>query len=101
MFTEYCRRIYFSTEDFSPAIFVIVNGGLCYVMFDKILNGGSVSAMAEWQQYKTMCEENLMATLGDINPFLAATKENLEALLLAVSRAITSHIGEPRRLIPD
>lgn len=93
-FTEYCQKVYFATKDYSAAAFVVVNGGLFYLLTDKLLAGApsDVNVMEEFHQYKTMCEDNLITTLGDINPFLPATKENLQALLMGVSGIYTSSV---------
>jgi hypothetical protein len=85
-FAEFCRRVYFPTEDYSAAAFVIVNGALFYLLDEKLAAGvlTTTDAKTEAKKYKTMCEQNLFSAFSDINPFWPATKENLKALLMGV-----------------
>jgi hypothetical protein len=40
-----------------------------------------------------MCEKNVMTALSDINPFLPATMENVQALLIGVGLATLNSCG--------
>jgi hypothetical protein len=83
-FTEYCRRIYFATQDFPPSIFIVVNNGLYYLFLEKI---GTESPEAHIRQYRRcadMCRDNLETALANFNPFPTARRENIEALLAGV-----------------
>ncbi|KAK4442606.1 hypothetical protein QBC34DRAFT_312772, partial [Podospora aff. communis PSN243] len=89
-FAEFCRRVYFPTEDYSAAAFVIVNGALFYLLDEKLAVRALTSpeAMTEARKYKAMCEQNVCSAFSDINPFWPATKENLKALLMGECFAI-------------
>ncbi|KAK0714175.1 hypothetical protein B0T26DRAFT_650469, partial [Lasiosphaeria miniovina] len=84
IFTDYCRQIYFSTEEYTAGIFAVVNAGLCYLLWERSLQETS----GDVTTYRAMCGDNLTAVMGDINPFLQATRENMEALVLAACYAL-------------
>lgn len=77
--------VYFPAEDFSDAIFTIVNAGL-YSMFSEQHSLASDKAIKEeYAQYIHMCRVNLETSLANLPLFMSAKVENVKALLLGVS----------------
>ncbi|KAF2653198.1 hypothetical protein K491DRAFT_662381 [Lophiostoma macrostomum CBS 122681] len=90
-FTERCRMIYFATENFSQATFIIANAGLYYIFQEKIALGLSASCaerVLEFHKYHEICQCNLETALANINLLIPACKENVQALLMGASYAI-------------
>ena len=88
-FTEYCRKVYFAIDEFSAATFIIANGGLYYLFNGKAINEGNPAVKEVYLRYRTMCGNNLATALGNMNFFVPATMEYVEALLLGVSFTMT------------
>lgn len=90
-FTDQCRRVYFATEDFSQATFIIVNAGLYYLLQEKIALdtlAGNQDEVATNQEYQNMCRDNLETSLANLPLILSAQRQNVEALVLGASYAI-------------
>lgn len=83
---EFCQKIYFATEKFNLATFIIVNGVLHYLFNEKALVQQDANVKAEYIKYGTICKENLEMALANLNLFMPARMENIQALLLGVSR---------------
>jgi hypothetical protein len=82
-FTDACRKVYFATEDYSVATFIIVNAGLYYLFQEKSVQDPSkAGALIE---YHFMCRDNLECALGSLPLLMTPRKDNVEALLLGVS----------------
>lgn len=87
-FIDYCRRVYFSTEDFTLMTFIIVNGGLLYVLEEKAILTRSERALEELWVYHRICRDNMETALAHVTLILPARKETIEALLVGVSQTI-------------
>ncbi|KAH8881491.1 hypothetical protein GQ53DRAFT_799192 [Thozetella sp. PMI_491] len=90
-FTEQCKKVYFATEDFSPATFILANAGLHYVFQEKTvlaLHAGDKVAAARHQEHSGICRENLETALANLNALMPARKENIEALVMGASYAV-------------
>lgn len=89
-FAEYCRQVYFATEEFDLSTFIVVNGGLFYAFGGRALVPEVIDdpdARAKYlYKYRTMCADNLVAALGSLSLFMPASAVNIEALLLGVSQ---------------
>ncbi|KIX98689.1 uncharacterized protein Z520_05990 [Fonsecaea multimorphosa CBS 102226] len=85
-FIEYCRRVYFATEDYGPATFIIVNAGLYYAFQEKSFRDEANSQ--EYREYHHLCRDNLETALANLPLLLPSNKETIEALLLGVTYAI-------------
>ncbi|RYP67209.1 hypothetical protein DL771_007371 [Monosporascus sp. 5C6A] len=85
-FADYCRRVYFATEDFSPCLFIIVNTGL-YYLFLEMLESDEGHA-AKYLEYVNMCRDSLETGCANLPMFLSARRENIEALLLGANWAV-------------
>lgn len=83
-FAEACRQVYFALEDFSQATFIIVNAGLYYLFQEKAVTAETDAAVHEYTSYYELCRGNVETGLANLNLFMAASMENIEALLLGV-----------------
>lgn len=81
-FADYCRRVYFATEDFSLCLFIIVNAGLYYLFLEMLESDESDAD--KYLEYVSMCRDNLETGCANLPMFLSARRENIEALLLGV-----------------
>lgn len=75
-FSNLCSQIYFPTEDFSDAVFIIVNIGLYYLFLEFLPDGHDL--------YIHTTRVNMETALANINLFMPTTVENVQALLLGV-----------------
>ncbi|KAK7430447.1 hypothetical protein QQZ08_002966 [Neonectria magnoliae] len=78
-FIECCRKVYFAIEDYSIAVFVIVNAGLYYLFqenADKCL------------EYHHLCRDNLETALSNWPLLHLPNKEMIETLLLGATYSI-------------
>ncbi|TLS22160.1 uncharacterized protein PpBr36_09960 [Pyricularia pennisetigena] len=91
-FTEHCRRVYFATEDYSQADYIITVAGLFYVFEERAFSssdsGGGAHTNEEYERYYHMCRVNLEAALSQFNLLQTPKRENVEALLLGTTYAI-------------
>lgn len=90
-FTDQCRRVYFATEEFTKATFVIVNVGLYFIFQGKIIEAsksGDGNRAANIRNYCNMCQQNIKATLQSLNLLVPPRKENVIALVLGASYAV-------------
>lgn len=84
-FTEKCREVYFCTDDYSDAAFVISNFGI-YSIFSEL--GGTdpdPNLREEYLSYIEMCRNNLEIALANLNILMPATEESIKALAVGVS----------------
>lgn len=92
-FTEYCRKVYFATDDFDLATFIVVNGGLFYAFGGRALVPEEIDDPVDREEcsikYRNMCADNMVAALGSLSLFMPANAVNIEALLLGVSRLMS------------
>lgn len=84
-FVEKCRDVYFATEDYSDATWIIVNGGLFHIFLDYSYTVKANEARSEHQEYLQICQNNLETGLANLNLLMSATDESIEALTLGVS----------------
>lgn len=84
-FTEKCRGVYFCTEDYSPATFIMVNCGLCNLFLELSFTVRSSQTKEAYQKYLQICKYNVESALAGLNLLLPATKDNIQALTLGVS----------------
>lgn len=83
-FVQKCREVYFATEDYTDATFIIVNGGLFHIFLDYSYSTKSKSTRSEYQTYLQLCQNNLETALANLNLLMPATEESIEALTLGV-----------------
>ncbi|KIW29830.1 uncharacterized protein PV07_05617 [Cladophialophora immunda] len=85
-FIESCRKVYFATEDYSTACFIVVNAGLFYLFQEKLFMDEANSQ--EYREYHYLCRDNLETALANLPLLLPRNKEMIEALLLGVTYSI-------------
>ncbi|OJI88143.1 hypothetical protein ABZX51_009223 [Aspergillus tubingensis] len=85
---EKCRQIYFSTEEYSDATFIIVNGALLYLISDVVAITKDLQTREEYDKYLKLCLVNLETALGSLSLLMPANDENIEALALGAVYAI-------------
>jgi len=86
-FSSLCRMVYFATEDFSDATFVIVNAMLYNLFMEQHSLATEPVARDEYHSYMQMCRANLETSLANTPLFLSSKVENVQALLLGVRLA--------------
>ncbi|KAM0811811.1 putative Transcription factor domain-containing protein [Seiridium cardinale] len=92
-FTTKCREVFFATEEFTPAAYVIVNAGLLHVLQEKAVLSFQATdnvTAAHYQALSNTCRDNLEAALVNLTVFMTTAKENIQALLMGVNYAIES-----------
>ncbi|KAK3354419.1 hypothetical protein B0H65DRAFT_437777 [Neurospora tetraspora] len=87
-FVDCCRRVYFATEDYSLATFIVVNAGLFYLFQEKATRVDEAHQAEKLLEYRNLCRDNLETALMALPLFMPARKESIEALLLAASYAV-------------
>lgn len=90
-FTEQCRRVYFATEEFTKATFIIVNVGLYFIFQGKIIEAGKVGDKERAdiiRDHASICLRNIEATLQSLSLLLPPRKENVIALVMSASYAV-------------
>ncbi|GLA37130.1 hypothetical protein AnigIFM63309_003697 [Aspergillus niger] len=85
---EKCRQVYFSTEDYSDATFIVVNGALLYLISDVVAITKDSQTREEYDKYLNICLVNLETALGNLSLLMPANDENIEALALGAVYAI-------------
>lgn len=85
---ELCRKVYFCTDSFSHACFIIVNGSLYYFFADQIYRAEDPVVKAEMEKYHQICQVNLETALTTLPLMMPAKQESVCALLIAVCYAI-------------
>ncbi|KAM7193334.1 hypothetical protein V8F33_007877 [Rhypophila sp. PSN 637] len=86
-FTENCRKVYFATEDYSLATFILVNAGLTYLFMEKAM-AATDTRSAELLKYHYTCRDNLETALSNLPLLMPARMETIKALLLGASYAV-------------
>ncbi|GJN81732.1 hypothetical protein PLIIFM63780_005267 [Purpureocillium lilacinum] len=87
-FSSLCRMVYFATEDFSDATFVIVNAMLYNLFMEQHSLATEPVARDEYHSYMQMCRANLETSLANTPLFLSSKVENVQALLLGALYAV-------------
>lgn len=82
---EKCRDVYFPTEDYTDATFIIVNGALLYIFLEDICMSGERSTQDAYKKYAGLCRTNLQTTLAHLNLIMPLRMDSIEALTIAAS----------------
>ncbi|PYH45753.1 putative C6 transcription factor [Aspergillus saccharolyticus JOP 1030-1] len=85
---EKCREVYFATEEFSDAAFIVVHGGLYYVIGDCIPSIADPKTRNEYQRYLRLCQTNIETALAHLSICMPARPEYIEALAIGALYAI-------------
>ncbi|RAL09064.1 putative C6 transcription factor [Aspergillus homomorphus CBS 101889] len=85
---EKCREVYFATDEFSDAAFIIVHGGLYYVISEYITTVEDPKTREEFQRYLRLCQTNIETALANLSICMPARAEYVEALAMGALYAI-------------
>src|SRR3569833_899265 len=81
-FSDYCRRVYFATDDVTPCLFVIVNTGLFYLFQEAAATLDTSTSddnrAAEYQGYAETCRRNLENGFTNLTKYQTTSQENKE-----------------------
>jgi hypothetical protein len=91
-FTEKCREVYFNTDEYSDAAFVISNYGIYNIFFELGGKDPDLNMREEYLSYVDMCRSNLDTALANLNILMPAIQESIKALAVGV------RISSPSRL---
>jgi hypothetical protein len=90
-FSNHCQKVYFATENFSQATFIIVNAGLYFILAEKMLlakHRHEDATIELCESSRDICRANLETVLPRLNMILPAKRENIVALIMAASYMI-------------
>ncbi|KAJ5317981.1 hypothetical protein N7508_002489 [Penicillium antarcticum] len=87
-FTEKCREVYFCTDEFSDAAFVISNFGIYSIFYEFGCTDADPNAREEYLSYIEMCRNNLETALANLNILMPATQESIKALAVGAMHAL-------------
>jgi hypothetical protein len=91
-FISRCQEVYFATEDYSDATFIIANFGLYGIFVEYGFCEKEPATREEYQRYVQVCKDNLEAALANLNLLMPVTMESVVALTVGVSsRMCSSH----------
>ena len=83
-FTDLCKSIYFSVDDYSAASATILHGGLYYLFLEYKVLGKDEGRGQQQHELVSTCKANLETCLNNLDLLLPATDENIYAMLLGV-----------------
>ncbi|PIG84026.1 fungal specific transcription factor domain protein [Aspergillus arachidicola] len=85
---ERCRQVYFATEEYSDATFIVVNACLVYLFSEFSFSESDTSKREIYDKYHDLCRVNLETGLASLNLLTPATMESIEALSMGAIHAI-------------
>ncbi|KAJ5708899.1 transcriptional regulator family: Fungal Specific TF [Penicillium malachiteum] len=88
VFIEKCREVYFCTEDYSDATFIVTNFGFYNIFIELAFGENEKTARDEYQHYVQICKYNLEAALANLNILMPATFDSILALSLGAIHGI-------------
>lgn len=91
---EKCRQVYFATEDYSDATFIVVNACLVYLFSEISFSESDTTKQEIYDKYHDLCRVNLETGLANLNLLMPATMESIEALSIGVSSRIIDALLE-------
>jgi hypothetical protein len=77
--------VYFATEDYSDATFIMVNGCLVYLFAECSFTVNDATIKETYEKYLKLCSINLETALANLNLLMPARRESIEALTIGVS----------------
>ncbi|RBR23732.1 uncharacterized protein FIESC28_03528 [Fusarium coffeatum] len=88
-FSNLCRMVYFPTEDFTDATFIIVNVGLYYLFLEQhALTIDNKALKDEFASHLHTSRVNLETGLANMSLFMSIKIETVQALLMGTLYAI-------------
>ncbi|KAF7594035.1 hypothetical protein BBP40_010313 [Aspergillus hancockii] len=85
---EKCREVYFATEDYSDATFIMVNGCLVYLLAECSFMAKDAAIKETYERNLRLCSTNLETALANLNLLMPARMESIEALTIGAVHAI-------------
>ncbi|KAE8154259.1 fungal-specific transcription factor domain protein [Aspergillus avenaceus] len=85
---EKCREVYFATEEYSDATFIVVNGCLFYLFCEYSMLPSDTVMQETYNKYLNLCGANLETALANLNLLMPARKESIEALTIGAIHAV-------------
>ncbi|KAB8234773.1 hypothetical protein BDV23DRAFT_30138 [Aspergillus alliaceus] len=85
---EKCRKVYFATEDYTDATFIVVNACLFYLFCELSITSTDASSQELYDKYGDLCRVNLETGLANLNLLMPATIDSIEALTMGAIHAI-------------
>ncbi|KAE8348322.1 hypothetical protein BDV28DRAFT_143800 [Aspergillus coremiiformis] len=85
---EKCREVYFATEDYSDATFIVVNGALIYLFGELSFTSNGIANREAYDKYGDMCRINLETALANLELLMPVTADSIEALTVGAIHAI-------------
>jgi hypothetical protein len=98
-FTEKCREVYFCTDDYSDAAFVISNFGIYSIFYELGSTDPDPNLREEYLSYIEMCRNNLETALANLNILMPATQESIKALAVGVSLLPSSEFSRTSSIL--
>ncbi|KAM0095275.1 hypothetical protein ACP6JD_001231 [Aspergillus fumigatus] len=98
-FIQKCREVYFATEDYSDATFMVVNCGLYHIFLEYSFLEESPRIRDDYQKYIQLCRKNFETVLANLPLLMPARPELIEALTLGdfdIIITIPEDLGGPR-----
>ncbi|KAL4903369.1 hypothetical protein BDW74DRAFT_186052 [Aspergillus multicolor] len=83
-----CREVYFATENYSDATFIVANGGLYQLFVAASFLNPDRALREEYQRYADICKHNLDTTLANLHLLMPANIDSIEALTMGAAHAI-------------
>ncbi|KAJ6130313.1 hypothetical protein N7512_003093 [Penicillium capsulatum] len=87
-FIEKCRKVYFCTDEYTEATFIIANFGLYSIFVELSVIDKDAASRGENQHYMRLCRDNLETALANLNMLMPATMESVMALALGAMQGI-------------
>lgn len=84
-FIDLCEEVLVQNGDCTQARLLIFYGALFYLFYEYSTMQTQHPMVNSFDQYATLCRQNLEVVLSSLNLLMPATLENIQALLLAVS----------------
>ena len=82
-FTQMCQKVFFPTEDYSAAVFGLVNGGLAH-LFEERMMLDQLLPTHEYNHFASLTRSNFERTLTAFPLSVQSTLENAQLFALAV-----------------
>lgn len=98
-FISSCQEVYFATEDYSDATFIIANFGLYGIFVEYGFCEKEPALRDEYQKYVQICKDNLEAALANLNLLMPVNMDSVVALAVGVSIATPSPCVKPEQLM--
>ncbi|KAL8655065.1 MAG: hypothetical protein Q9210_001126 [Variospora velana] len=87
---NYCQRVFFATEPYSIAIFIMVNAGLISMLQDAGDRAELQISPSELARYQTELSVNVDVAVQKLPLLVTQSTDNITAIFLAVGHTISS-----------